>query len=68
MLGRIMEWMSSDIGKCFHIEGGNTHNGYKEFDVAIADHLTSTMKRKATMENGGENHSRRMQTMGTPRT
>ena len=37
-------------GKYFQIEGGNTHNGYKEFDAAIADHLTSTKKRKATME------------------
>jgi hypothetical protein len=49
-MGRIMEWMSSDIGKYFQIEGGNTHNGYKEYGAAIADHLTSTMKRKATME------------------
>ena len=45
-----MEWMSSGIGKYFQIEGGKSHNGYKEFDVAIADHLTSTMKQKATME------------------
>jgi hypothetical protein len=58
MMGRIMEWMSSDIGKYFQIEG-NTHNEYKELDVAIADHLTSTKKQKATY--GGENHSRRMQ-------
>jgi hypothetical protein len=50
MMGRTMEWLSSDIGKYFQIEGGNTHNGYKEFDVAITDHLTSTKKRKATME------------------
>jgi hypothetical protein len=47
-----MEWVSSDIGKYFQIEGGNTHNGYKEFDVAIADHLTSTMKRKLQWRRG----------------
>jgi hypothetical protein len=33
MMGRIMGWLSSDIGKYFQIEGGNTHNGYKELDV-----------------------------------
>ena len=48
--GIIMEWMSSGIGKYFQIEGGKSHNGYKEFDVDIADHLTSTKKRKTTME------------------
>jgi hypothetical protein len=50
MLGRIMEWMTSDVGKHFQIEGGNTHQGYKEFDVAIADCLPSSTKRIATME------------------
>ena len=44
-----MEWMTSDVGKHFQIEGRNTHQGYKEFDVAIADCLPST-KRIATME------------------
>jgi hypothetical protein len=51
MLGRIMEWMTSDVGKHFQIEGGNTHQGYKEFDVAIADCLPSSAKRTATMES-----------------
>jgi hypothetical protein len=41
--GKIMEWMTSNVGKHFQIEGGNTH-GFKEFDVAIADHLPSTKK------------------------
>ena len=45
-----MEWMSSEVGKHFQIEGGNTHQGYKEFDVAIADCLPSSAKRMATME------------------
>jgi hypothetical protein len=43
--GKIMEWMTSNVGKHFQIEGkhfqiegGNTH-GFKEFDVAIADQL-----------------------------
>ena len=49
MMGRIMEWMTSNVGKHFQIEGGNTH-GFKEFDVAIADHLPSTKKQRATME------------------
>jgi hypothetical protein len=42
--------MTSDVGKHFQIEGGNTHQGYKEFDVAIADFLPSSKKRHATME------------------
>jgi len=50
MLGRIMEWMTSEVGKHFQIEGGNTYQGYKEFDVAIADCLPSSAKRIATME------------------
>ena len=50
MMGRIMEWMTSNVGKHFQIEGGNTHQGFKEFDVAIADHLPSTKKQRATME------------------
>jgi hypothetical protein len=29
MIGRIMEWMSSDIGNYFQIEGGNTHCVYE---------------------------------------
>jgi hypothetical protein len=31
-------------------EGGNSHHGFKEFDVAIADHLPSTKKQRTTME------------------
>ena len=38
MLGRIVEWMTGEVGKHFQIEGGNTHHGYKEFDEAIADY------------------------------
>ena len=49
-MGTMMGDSASDIGKCFQIEGRTMHNGYKEFDVAIADHLKSTKKRKATME------------------
>ena len=49
-MGTMMGESSSDIGKCFQIGGRKTHNGYKEFDVAIGDHLKSTKKREATME------------------
>ena len=45
-----MKWMASDIGKYVQIEGGDAHSSYKEYDAAIADCLTVTKERKATME------------------
>ena len=37
MLGRIVEWMTGDIGNDFSITGGSTNRGNREKDVAIAD-------------------------------
>ena len=37
MLGRIVEWMTGDIGKDFSITGGSTNRGKREKDIAIAD-------------------------------
>ena len=37
MLGRIVEWMTGDIGKDFSITGGSTNRGNREKDIAIAD-------------------------------
>lgn len=37
MMGRIVEWMTGDIGKDFSIIGGEINRGKREKDVAISE-------------------------------
>jgi hypothetical protein len=43
MMGRIVEWMTGDIGKDFSITGGETNRGKREKDVTTF--LTSIMQK-----------------------